>query len=50
MWLVIHVKLKPPGSEKRGRPKQRFLHVVKEDMQKVGATDEEAGIKEAGDR
>ena len=26
-----------PGKRKRGRPKRRFLDVVKEDMEKVGA-------------
>ena len=32
---VIEMEL--PGKRKRGRPKRRFLDVVKEDMEKVGA-------------
>ena len=31
---VIEMEL--PGKRKRGRPKRRFLDVVKEDMEKVG--------------
>ena len=32
---VIEMEL--PGKRKRGRPKRRFLNLVKEDMQEVGA-------------
>ena len=31
------MEMKLPGKRKRGRPKRRFLDVVKEDMGKVGA-------------
>ena len=31
------MKMKLPGKRKRGRPKRRFLDVVKEDMGEVGA-------------
>ena len=31
------MKMELPGKRKRGRPKRRFLDVVKEDMGKVGA-------------
>ena len=39
------MELELPGKRKRGRPKKRFLDVVKEDMGKVGAkeTDVETG-------
>ena len=31
-----------PGRRKRGRPKRRFLSVVKEEIQLVGVTEEDA--------
>ena len=31
--------MKLPGKRKRGRPKRRFLDVVKEDMEEVGANE-----------
>ena len=31
------MEMEVPGKRKRGRPKRRFLDVVKEDMEKVGA-------------
>ena len=31
------IKMELPGKRKRGRPKRRFLDVVKEDMGEVGA-------------
>ena len=31
------MEMESPGKRKRGRPKKRFLDVVKEDMGKVGA-------------
>ena len=31
------MKTELPGKRKRGRPKRRFLDVVKEDMKEVGA-------------
>ena len=33
------MKMELPGKRRRGRPKRRFLDVVKEDMQDVGAND-----------
>ena len=33
------MKMKLPGKRRRGRPKRRFLDVVKEDMKEVGAKD-----------
>ena len=32
-----------PGKRKRGRPKRRFLDVVKEDMGEVGAREKDIG-------
>lgn len=36
-----------PGKRKRGRSQRRFVDVVKEDMQRVGVTEEDArdGVK-----
>ena len=31
------MEMELPGKRKRGRPKRRFLDVVKEDMEEVGA-------------
>ena len=31
------MKMELPGKRKRGRPKRRFLDMVKEDMEEVGA-------------
>ena len=31
------MKMELPGKRRRGRPKRRFLDVVKEDMREVGA-------------
>ena len=31
------MEMELPGKKKRGRPKKRFLNVVKEDMEEVGA-------------
>ena len=33
------IEMELPGKRKRGRPKRRFLDVMKEDMGKVGARD-----------
>ena len=38
------MKMKLPGKSRRGRPKRRFVDVVKEDMGKVGA--KETDIKD----
>ena len=35
------LKMMLPGERKRGRPKSRYLDVVKDDMQVVGAREEE---------
>ena len=35
------MKMELPGKRKRGRPKRRFLDVVKEDMGKVGAREKD---------
>ena len=31
------IEMKLPGKRKRGRPKKRFLNLVKEDIREVGA-------------
>ena len=31
------IEMELPGKRKRGRPKRRFLNLVKEDMREVGA-------------
>ena len=36
------LRLGLPGRRTRGRPKRRFMDVVKEDMKLVGVTEEEA--------
>lgn len=36
------LKMERPDKRKRGRPKRRFTDVVMEDMQVVGATEEDA--------
>ena len=38
------MEMKLPGERKRGRPKRRFLDVVKEDMGEVGAMKKEDGL------
>ena len=40
LWYLYSknmVEMELPGKRKRGRPKRRFLDVVKEDMGEVGA-------------
>ena len=39
------LKMKTPGKRRRGRPKRRYMDVVKEDMQKVGVTEEDARVR-----
>ena len=34
------------GRRKRGRPKRKFINVVREDMRVLGVTEEEAGDRE----
>ena len=36
------LKMELPGKRKRGRSKRRFIDMVREDMQVVGATEEDA--------
>ncbi|KAF7646842.1 hypothetical protein LDENG_00181660 [Lucifuga dentata] len=36
------LRLELPGRKRRGRPKRRFMDVVKEDMKLVGVREEEA--------
>ena len=33
------------AERRRGRPKRRYMDVVKEDMQKVGVTEEDARVR-----
>lgn len=40
---MLNVELS--GRKKRGRPQGRFMHAVREDMQSVGVTQEDAGDK-----
>ena len=35
------LRMELPGKRKRGRPKRRFMDVVKEDMAEVGVTEED---------
>ena len=44
------VEMELPGKRKRGRPKRRFLVVVKEDMEEVGAKEMELKIGRLGER
>ena len=37
------MEMELPGKRKRGRPKRRFLDVVKEDMEEVGAKETDIG-------
>ena len=36
------LRMELPGKRKRGRPKRRFMNVVKEDMAEVEVTEEDA--------
>ena len=36
------LRMELPGKRKRGRPKRRFMNVVKEDMADVEVTEEDA--------
>ncbi|KAI5610386.1 hypothetical protein C0J50_5209, partial [Silurus asotus] len=42
----IMLRIKPPGRRKRGRPRRRFMDVVRKDMQVVGV--KEADVKDSG--
>ena len=45
------LRMELPGKRKRGRPKRRFMDVVKEDMAEVEVTEEDTGlIGETGER
>ena len=37
----VALEMQLPGKRKRGRPKRRYLDVMKEDMQEVGAREDE---------
>ena len=41
------MEMELPGKRKRGRPKRRFLDVVKEDMGKVGAKETDVEDRKA---
>ncbi|KAF7711996.1 hypothetical protein HF521_001007, partial [Silurus meridionalis] len=41
------LRMEPPGRRKRGRPRRRFMDVVREDMQVVGV--KEADVEDRGD-
>ena len=44
------LEMELPGKRKRGRPKRRFVDVVREDMQVAGVTEEDAEArKRCGD-
>lgn len=45
--MVLKMELR--GRRKRGRAQRRFVDVVKQDMQRVGVTEEHAGIIYCGD-
>ncbi len=40
------LRMELPGTMKRGRPKRRFMDVVKEDMAEVEVTEEYAGDRD----
>ncbi|MFY0323996.1 hypothetical protein [Bacillus sp. YIM B13585] len=40
------LRMEPPGRRKRGRPRRRFMDVVREDMQVVGL--KEADVEDRG--
>ena len=43
------MEMELPGKRKRGRPKRRFLDVVKEDMEEVGAKERTLKTERSGE-
>ena len=39
------LRMELPGKRKRGRPKRRFMDVVKEDMAEVEVTEEDTEVR-----
>ena len=39
------LRMELPGKRKRGRPKRRFMDVVKEDMAEVEVTEEDTAVQ-----
>ena len=37
------LRMELPGKRKRGRPKRRFMDIVKEDMAEIEVTEEDTG-------
>ena len=44
------IEMELPGKRKRGRPKRRFLNLVKEDMGEVGANETDVEDRMVGER
>ena len=44
------LKMELAGKRQRGRPKRRFMEVVREDMQRVGVREEDVDNRERGRR
>ena len=42
------IEMELPGKRRRGRPKRRFLDVVKEDMGEVGAKETDVELEKYG--
>lgn len=42
------LKMEPPGRSKSGKPKRRFMELMKEHMQRVGVTEVDANPEAMG--